>query len=315
MPPAAFPADAVYETPSVQIYKKQHKLIGCYRATGKSLGIGDNSNDGMGTDESYTVLGVLGGRFVHTQFYASAAESSDMRMDHIIDLSQDRSATAPVLDSETNNQVVTLPGAIVTAGQDGVVLRTTDGDYQVLSTAPADTVAAAGARLYWRDAAGAHTTVLALPAADARPALPRARTIGRCKPRPGARLIARDASIVITRQGGATWACRKGRTRRVTESLDASLLSDRFVAYSRPGFTGILDVATGKRRELPGSGPASAWALLSAAPDGLRTWTYGAKAPQVLATEPAREVAIGETDTAPVAFWLDANGNPRSAAI
>jgi hypothetical protein len=199
-----------------------------------------------------------------------------------------------------------------------VIARYTDGRYEELSHTPADTIAAAGSRIYWRDAAGAHTLVLALPAPDAASALPRARTIGRCKPRPGARLIMRDTSIVLTRAGGATWACRHGRTRRVTASRDASIISDRFVAYSRPGFTGILDVANGKRRELPSAGGpvvATAWALVAPSTDGLRAWTYGAKAPKLLAAEPASEVAIGETDIAPVAFWLDASGNPKAAAI
>ncbi len=312
------PAQAVYETPTVQVYKKKQKLIGCYRPTGKSLGIGENLNDGIGTDESYNVLGVLGGRFVHTQFYATAAESADVRMDHIIDLSKDNSATAPELDSETDNDVVTLPGTIVTAGQDGVVLRTTEGHYEVLSPTPADALAVAGSRLYWRDAAGVHTTVLTLPAADARRSLPRARTIGKCKPRPGARLIVRDTSIVVTRAGGATWACRRGKTRQVTTSLDASILSDRFVAYSRPGFAGILDVANGKRRELPSAGGpvvASAWALVATAADGVRSWTYGSAAAALLNPGPATEVAIGETDTQAVAYWLDAASNPQSAAI
>ena len=312
------PAQAVYETPSVQIYKKKQKLIGCYRPTGKSLGIGEHSNDGMGTDESYSVLGVLGGRFVHTQFYASAAESADVRMDHIIDLSKDNSATAPVLDSETDNDVVALPGTIVTAGQDGVVLRSTEGAYEVLSATPADALAAVGSRLYWRDAAGVHTTVLTLPAVDGRRSLPRARTIGKCRPRPGARLLMRDTSIALTRAGGATWACRRGKTRKVTTTLDASVLSDRFVAYSRPGFTGILDVANGKRRELPSAGGpvvASAFALVATAADGVRSWSYGSPAASLLNPGPATEVAIGETDDLPVAYWLDATGDPQSATI
>jgi hypothetical protein len=302
------PGDAVYETPAVQIYAKGKRLVACHRATGRSQGVGERAD--------HTVVEVLGNRYVHTRFYASAAESADMQMDSIFDLRTDGSTTAPVLSEEIDNQVVALPGAVVTAGEDGVIARYTDGrGYEVISATAADTVAAAGPRLYWRDAAGAHTQVLQLPASDTAPGLPRARTIGRCTPRPGARLILRDASIVLTRQGGATWACRRGKTRRVSAGREASILGDRFVAYARPGYTGILDVANGRRRELPGPGATSAWALVAATPGGVSTWVYGAKAPKRLAAEPAREVAIGETAIAPVAFWLDPSGNPRSAAI
>jgi hypothetical protein len=285
---------------------KGQKIVACHRATGRSQGVGER--------DDHTVVEVLGNRYIHMRFYASAAESADMQMDSIFDLRTDDGALAPVLSEEIDNQVVALPGAIVTAGEDGVIARYTDGRfYEVISAVPADTVAAAGSRLYWRDAAGAHTRVLELPASDPPAALPRARTIGRCKPRPGARLVMRDTSIVITKAGGATWACRRGKTRRVDG--EATIISNRFVAYTRPGFTGILDVANGQRRELPGSGAAGAWALVTAAPDGVRTWVYGDKAPKLLAAEAAREVAIGDTSIAPVAFWLDEAGNPRVAAI
>jgi hypothetical protein len=301
------PAKAVYETPSVQVYMRGgHRIVACHRATGRSQGVGDRAD--------HTVVEVLGNRYIHMRFYASAAESADIQLDSIFDLRTDAATTAPVLSEEIDNQVVALPGAIVTAGEDGVIARYTDGRvYEVISAAPADTLAAAGSRLYWRDTAGAHTHVLRLPDSDPAHALPRARTIGRCKPRPGARLVLRDASIVLTRSGGATYACRRGKTRRVSVG-EASILGDRFVAYTRPGFTGIVDVANGKRRELPGTGAATAWALVTAT-DAVRSWTYGDKAPRVLATEPASEVAIGETTIAPVAFWLDPNGNPRSADI
>ena len=300
------PARAIYETPSVQVYMKGQKVVGCDRATGKSRGVGEKG--------LHTVVEVLGNRYIHMRFYASAAESADMQMDSVLDLRTDNGALAPVLSEEIDNQVVALPGAVITAGEEGVIARYTDERmYEVISAAPADTIAAVGSRIYWRDAAGAHTLVLSLPASDPARALPRARTIGRCKPRPGARLVMRDTSIVVTKAGGATWACRNGKTRRVDG--EGTIISNRFVAYARPGFTGILDVANGKRRELPGSGAAGAWALVTAAPDGVRTWVYGDKAPKLLVAGAATEVAIGETAIAPVAFWLDANGIPRSAGI
>jgi hypothetical protein len=99
------PAKAIYETPSVQVYLKNgDKVVACHRATGRSLGVGENANDGIGTDESHTVVGVLGGRFVHMRFYASAAESPDVQMDSVVDLRSGRSALAPVLGGESDTR-------------------------------------------------------------------------------------------------------------------------------------------------------------------------------------------------------------------
>jgi hypothetical protein len=314
-------ARAVYETPSVQAYASKQKLIACYRATGKAVRIGENSDDGMGTDTNYTVVNVLGGRWAQVLFYASAAESSDVVQYTVVDLRTRRYATANVLDEETDNDAVVVQGAVVTAGDGGVVADFTDGRREVLSRDPGASVAASGARIYWRDeAAGAtHTATLVLPAADAARALPRARTIGRCKPRPGARLVVRDANLVVTRAGGAVWACRRGKTRRVGAGTDASILSDREVAYTRPGFAGVLDVANGKRRELPSDpGPvaASPWSLVAAAADGVRAWTAGRSASTVLAPVVGREVAAAvDDDNETVAYWLDAGGVAQSAVV
>ena len=159
-------------------------------------------------------------------------------------------------------------------------------------------------------------------ASDPARALPRARTIGRCKPRPGARLVVRDANLVITRAGGATWACRRGKTRRVAggAGIATSILSNRAVAYTRPGFAGVLDIADGKRRELPSApGPVAVtgwgWSLVAAAAGAVRSWTIGRSAPALLAPGVGREVAAGETDNGTVAYWLDAGGVAQSAVV
>ena len=199
------PARAVYETPSMQAYVVKQKLIACYRATGKAVGAGQSFNDGMGTDGSYSVVDVLGGRWLHVLFSASAGESSDVRQDTVIDLRTRHTATANVFDDETDNDVVVVPGAVVTAGDGGVIAQFTGGRSQVLTRDSGVSVAASGGRIYWRDedTGATHTATLDLPAADPARALPRARTIGRCKPRPGARLVVRDTNLVVTRAGGA----------------------------------------------------------------------------------------------------------------
>ena len=99
---------------------------------------------------------------------------------------------------------------------------------------------------------------------------------------------------------------------------DLSLLSDREVAYTRPGFAGVFDVVDGTRRELESNGgpvavtPAS---LAAAGPGGLHAWGYRKKAPTLRETEPATEIAIGDDETERVAYWLDATGTPRATVI
>ena len=96
-------------------------------------------------------------------------------------------------------QVVALPGALVYTGG-GVTARFTDGRKETLSTDPSATgLASSGARVYWQAAGAAHTALLTLPAGDPSRTRPRLRTIGKCKPRPGARLIVRDDTMARRR--------------------------------------------------------------------------------------------------------------------
>ena len=116
------------------------------------------------------------------------------------------------------------------------------------------TLAAAGSRLYWTEGdATARTALLALSAADPARAKPLARTVGKCKPRPGARLLVRFDRLVVSRAGGATWACRGTKTRRVSDSAGVTVPSDRRVLY--PG--GQLTVSSGRRDALGGTDPAT----------------------------------------------------------
>jgi hypothetical protein len=314
---------AEYETPDVQVYARKGKLVACHRATGKARVVGVRANDGMGTDEYTAVIGSIGGRWLWTSFLASFAESADVRIDTLTDLRSGKKVTATISDEDTDDQVVALPGALVVAGPGGVRAQFTDGRKQVLGPEPATALAASGARVYWRVDGTVRTSVLTLPAADAAARAPLARTIGRCRPKPGARLRIRDAGgPVVSRAAGATWAClpSRGKTRRIAIGAlsELSVLSGREVAYARPGFAGVFDVADGTRRELEsGGGPlaVTSVSLAAAGPGGLRSWGYRQKAATLLSPEPATEVAIGDSETERVAYWLDATGAARFTVI
>ena len=101
------------------------------------------------------------------------------------------------------------------------------------------------------------------------------RTIRRCKPRRGARLVLRTDALVLTRTGGASWVCRptRGRNFRLGAVEGLRPVSDRHVAYTKPGLIGVFDAVRGSYRELKStSAAASASALLAAGPGGLRAW-------------------------------------------
>jgi hypothetical protein len=310
-------AHAVYETPEVQVFAKRHKLIACYRPTGKQRAVGAFANDGMGTDEASFVYGLLGGRWLHKQDYATFSESADYRMDELVDLRTGKVAKAAIMADDEQGEVVALAGALVRAGNDGVVVHFADGREQTLDEAPADALAASGARVYWRTSAGPRTAAVTLPAAEPASALPRAHRTAGCTPRPGARLVLSDGLVVVTRQGDVTYACRKGRTRRLGVITDARIVSDREVAYTRPGFTGVLNVASAKRRELDGPGPAATngWTLVAGGEAGMRTWSDDQTAARTIAPGPVSDAAISDGFTAGIAYWLDAGGAAHSAAI
>jgi hypothetical protein len=313
---------AEYETPDVQVYVHDDELVACHRVTGKARVVGVRADDGMGTDESTAVMGAVGGRWLWTSLQASFAESADVRIDTLTDLRTGETAKATIWDEDTNDQVIALPGALVVAGPDGVLARFADGRKQVLESEPALALAASGARVYWRVNGAVRTSVLVLPAAEMAPRAPLVRTLGRCRPKRGARLLVRDEWLVVSRAAGSTWACSPGRgkTRQVANAVvsEVSLLSSREVAYARPGFTGVFDVLDRTRRELEsGGGPVAvtAVALIAAGPGGLRSWGYRQPAPTLVSPEPATEVAIGDSESERVAYWLDATGTPRLTVI
>ncbi len=313
-------ARAEYETPAVQIYARGGDLVACHRATGRAWYVGARANDGMGTDEFSSVKAVLGGRWVWASLFASFAESADVQEDTLIDLRTAKKVVVRIQDEDTDIQAAALPGALVVTGN-GVTARFTDGRRQVLSTDPsASGPATVGARVYWRVTGVAQTAVLNLPAADAPRARPLARTIGRCKPRPNARLLVHADALVVSRAGGSTWACRRGKTRRLARGpiAQATALSDRLVAYTRQGAAGVLDVANGRWRELPSSGGALAAtpaAFAAASGGGLLAWSTGRAASTLLSADAATEVAIGDDGDETVAYWLDGTGTARSAAL
>src|SRR4051812_23080327 len=126
-------AHAVYETPEVQVFPKQAKLIACYRPTGKQRVVGDV----MGTDKGHFIYGLLGGRWLYQEDYATSGQSSDYRNDQLLDLRTGKQAEALAVGDGTRNEVVGLAGALVSAGDDGVVARFADGRKQRLESAPA----------------------------------------------------------------------------------------------------------------------------------------------------------------------------------
>ena len=89
-------------------------------------------------------------------------------------------------------------------------------------------------------------------------------------------------------------------------------LSDRHVAYAKPGLIGVFDAVRGSYRELEAtSAAATAAALLASRPGGLRAWGRGRPAATVLNADPASEVALGDG----VAYWLDGAGTPQVAEL
>lgn len=218
-------AKAVYETPDVQVYRTTGgRLMGCSRASGRAHQVGWDYTDGIGTYETGAVVDILGGRWVWVSQQATAAESADHSEYWFTDLSTGKLIVVVTQDEdEPVFQAVGMAGVIAVAGQDGVLALHPDGRIERLGGTPAAFgIAAAGNRVYWQDAKGvAQTATVALPTPATPLAPPRARTIGRCKPRPGARLLLRDGDSVHTQAGGRTWRCVKGRTRAVAPTPPA----------------------------------------------------------------------------------------------
>ena len=302
--------EADYERPELQVHVHKMKLLACRRATGKTTQIGVRIKDGMGTYQDSYVLDVFGGRWVWVLGVGTAAESGDADDHTVIDLRTGRSADVTTQsDYDPPADAVGVAGALVVADAGGAKARFTDGHVETLSTVPgAYDIAAVGSRVYWRTEDVTQTATLNLPALDAPRTAPRARTIGRCRPRAGARLLRHDNGVVVTRAAGVTWACSDGRTRRVSTGTAFEVLSERHVAYTRPGFAGVIDVRTGRRSEQPAApGPLAVGdgALVTSTPAGVFAGST------LLASAPGTELAVHARSHR--AYWLDAAGAPQSA--
>ena len=139
---------------------------------------------------------------------------------------------------------------------------------------------------------------------------PKATKIGRCKPGKGAQLAlwAAREKLVLTRQGGKTWACRsaRGQTRQVGKVTGLEAASDRKLAYTRAGMVGTFDVITGGRTEFAGTAfAANGKRLLVVAADGLHSPV------DLLAAASATEPALAGK----YAYWLDGAGAPQSKLL
>jgi hypothetical protein len=304
-------ARASFETPEVQVHPKGQRFVACYRPTGQKRAVGyrwDPNSDGF-----YGVVGILGGRWLHL-FNYSGGDDYDYRAEELVDMRTGTTITAVRTDEDVRRDVVVLPGALVMAGEDGVVARFSDGRSELLDPAEAYALASSGARVYWRTADGPRTAVVALPDAELARPLPRAHRTGRCTPRAGARLVLNDGLVVVTRKGATTYACSNGRTRRVGSAVtDVQTLWDRKVAYARPGISGLLDIVSGKRRELESSGPlvATSALLVAGGPTGLRMWRASRPAPTLIAPPIATDAALADQGV----YWMDASGAPQFRVI
>ena len=300
-------ADVWYDSPAVQVWSDDDGLVACVRATGteRVVRTGDD-------DVSLDFGAVYGERWLSTSRYTGY--DSD-------DSSRERLST-DMLDLWTGATLSAadpfdVPGGQVTTGPEGTVVRYADGRSEQLDTVAGEDFALQGRRLYWRTAAGPRTARLNLPArgpaAQRRP-LRRATKMTRCTPRRGARLVARHRRVVITRVGKSTYVCFNGRTTAIGHAtrVESVLVGD--VAYTRPGYVGYLDAATGKKRELPSAGgpiAADLWTIAARDRKGvLRVWG-DARRPVVITREPAAEIAVEAYHV----YWLAADGTPRVADI
>ena len=303
---------AEYETPEVQIYQRKAGLYACLRATGKERLVGSRYDDG-GTAEWDYFGGIYGGRYVETSFSGSYSESSDAGDETMTDLRTGKHVKVVTSDENTfpeDVEVVVTGGILVAkADEGGVIAYYTDGRKVTLSTdATAKALAAtSGGRVYWQASGTVQTAVLELPPSDPARTGPRLRTIGKCKPRSGARLLEADGPMVLSRVGTNVYVCRAGTTRKVGAVTAASLAGNRYVSYVRAGLTGSFDAAKGTRRELGGEVAISSPSLIGAGPDGLTLW------PDVsLAPGPASAPAFGPKR---VVYWLDGAQAPQMRVL
>ena len=126
-------ARAVYETSEVQVYERSKNrrvrdVIACLRATGKARKVDVRANDGMGTDEFSTVNEVLGGRWIWTSLLGSAAESADTREERLTDLRSGETFSIVTEDEFNSRSAIAVRGALVVAGEEGVIAHFTDGE-------------------------------------------------------------------------------------------------------------------------------------------------------------------------------------------
>ncbi|RKQ92304.1 hypothetical protein C8N24_2148 [Solirubrobacter pauli] len=295
-------ADVWYDTPAVQVWAKGNGIVACVRATGVERVVRPpHSEASVSFDE------VVGERWLVTR-----TESG-----YWSDNTSVETLSIDMLDLYTGDTVTdgmfSLPGGFVVSDPSGIVAHYADGRTEVLSPEFGDDFALHGRRLYWRTDGKPRTVLLNLPAAGpalAPQPLQRARTMTRCAPKAGARLVARYRRVVVTRVGKAAYVCFNGRTTALGNATRFQSITTGDVAYTRPGFIGYVDASTGVKRELPrASGPlvASLWTIAARDRKGvLRAWG-DARRPVVLTREPASEIAV----TPFYAFWMAADGKPR----
>ena len=274
-------------------------LLACHRATGKARAVDVRANDGMGTDEFSVVNGVLGGRWIWTSLLSSAAESADARDDRLTDLRNGRmllrstSRTSSPMRRRSRCPACSWSPtrrALSPASPTAASRSRRPG----LLTAPA---ANGGAGLLALERGGADDHAF-LPTGDPARTRPRARTVRRCKPRTGARLILRTDALRPDPHRRHLVGLPPGAREDLPAPAPSKAcrpVSERHVAYTKPGLIGVFDAVRGSYRELQSTSGAVGAGLLGGRPRRPAGWGASAPAATILSSEPAAEVALGGT--------------------
>ena len=267
-------------------------LLACHRASGEGARAVDvRANDGMGTDEFSVVNGVLGGRWIWTTLLSSGAGTPPT----LLTTASPTCATGARSPSTSRTRSRTRRCSRCRVCSWSPTRRASSrvsptGARNLLATGPTTALAANGARVYWRLNGVAQTTTLSLPSADRAPARPRARTVGRCKPRGGARLVLRTdfSPCARTRTGGTSWVCRlpprQDLPARCRRGRHAGFGPSRGLHQAGPDRRFLRRRARELARTREHVGGGRLGAAGEAGPGGLRAWAQTQPAATILSS-------------------------------
>lgn len=310
---------ASYETPDLQLRPSKGRLVGCIRALGRDRVLGYANND----DETFADE-ILGHRWLvsHTA-YVGGGESVGGRSVGVDDLRTGKSVEVEVRDSdgESTADAIGVPGGLLVSDGTGVSLRKIGGGKRVL--APANVVTGigySGTTVYMRTNAGVVAVDVGadIPtAAGTARTAPKARKIGRCKPKANAKLVRTDGDFIFTRTSAGIYQCKRkvGSQRLVAKKPRVFAdFTGYAVTFARPGFVGMWNIETEERSELASTGPALfiGRSLVATPVTGLVSQQYDGK-PKILDAGPVTKVGRGVAsenagDVNDLVFWTRADG-------